>query len=321
MSNDNDFLNELLRSYKDINHPFNLFIEYYLHSTNINGKIFLIQNIAKYLKRPLNQQFKEIQKKYINKKNCNIKLKDLIDKILEKNVNDDIEVEIREGLEQLKRYNEINHIAINKIAIYVILEELVNYELFKDFRDDFYNLLKKCNITYNSLKDIEFDFDLSIFKDFDEFKTKYNEYYEKYSKGYGTKNKGKLKKLVENLFEIMRKNFPYLLYNIFSKGLNDIIIENENDLELKRLTYKDRIVNNDTILINLIEIIKRIKNNEDLFKSFFRLLFLIFDRYDNTNQQSIDRDNIIQGYLTKIEFDIKEQFRIKIKDYDSFFFK
>lgn len=345
MADDNDYLNQLLDELKtnftDESY-FSIFIEFYKNSTNEKGKIFLIQNISKYLKIPLQPKFKEIQKKIIKEKNCNVRLKILIDKILEKKY--DNQDEISEGLEQLRRYNEINHIVINKIAIYVILEELVNYDFFKEFKDEFDNLLKKCNMTYASLKD--YAVDLEYFKDFDEFKRKYDLYYQFYLKGYGTKNKDKLKRLVETLFEIIRENFPFLLYKIHQTLFRYIINFNENDDELKRLNFKNNIItelNKFSILENLIQIIKRIRINEDLFNSFFRLLQIIFDKFDNIdnnkyietnkinipsiyefkklnfNISTIDLNKEIYVNLDHINSQINEDFRVVNKTYDELF--
>jgi len=229
------------------------------------------------LRIPLEPQFKEIQKKIINEKNCNVRLKILIDKILGKGFIGD-QYEIKKGLEQLIRYNHINHIVINKIAIYVILEELVNYDIFNEFKDEFDNLLKRCNMTYASLKD--YAVDLEHFKDFDEFKNKYNLYYQFYLRGYGTKNKDKLKRLVETLFEIIKENFPFLLYKIHQISFKDLNIVNDENDEIKILDVFNT-ENLLSILENLIEIIKRIRNDENLFQSFFKLLSVIFKKYDN----------------------------------------
>lgn len=345
MADDNGYLNQLLDELKTKlpdDSYFSIFIEFYKNSTNEKGKIFLIQNLSKYLKIPLQPKFKEIQKRIIKEKNCNVRLKILIDKILEKKY--DNQDEISEGLEQLRRYNEINHIVINKIAIYVILEELVNYDFFKEFKDEFDNLLKKCNMTYASLKD--YAVDLEYFKDFDEFKRKYDLYYQFYLKGYGTKNKDKLKRLVETLFEIIRENFPFLLYKIHQTLFRYIINFNENDDELKKLNFKNNIItqlNNFSILENLIQIIKRIRINEDLFNSFFRLLQIIFDKFDNIdnnkyietnkinipsiyefkklnfNISTIDLNKEIYVNLDHINSRINEDFRVVNKTYDELF--
>lgn len=343
MTNDSDYLNELLDKLKTKlpdGSYFSVFIDFYKQSTNEKGKIFLIQNISKYLRISLEPQFKEIQKKNINEKNCNVRMKILIDKILGKGFIGD-QYEIKNGLEQLKRYNQINHIVINKIAIYVILEELVNYDIFNEFKDEFDNLLKRCNMTYASLKD--YAVDLEHFKDFDEFKRKYNLYHQFYLRGYGTKNKDKLKRLVETLFEIIKENFPFLLYKIHQTLFKYIIEDDEIDEELKRLKSNGGKINKYTILENLIEIIKRIRKNEDLFNSFFKLLQIIFDKFDNKNNNNYiqtnhilisskfepkqlnfnsltyDKNNEISFDLNNIIFNINEDFRINIKEYESFF--
>jgi len=304
MSNDNDYLNGLLDELKTKftdGSYFSIFIEFYKQSTNEKGKIFLIQNISKYLRIPLQPQFKEIQKEIIKEKNCNVRLKILIDKILEKKY--DNQDEISQGLEQLRRYNEINHIVINKIAIYVILEELVNYDFFKEFKDEFDNLLKKCNMTYASLKD--YAVDLEYFKDFDEFKRKYDLYYQFYLKGYGTKNKDKLKRLVETLFEIIRENFPFLLYKINLIQFKHLEIVNDENDEIKILDIFKNELELNTILQNLIRIIKKIRNDENLFQSFFKLLSVIFKNYDNELTKKLEEEKI--ELMTIIDEGVRSQ--------------